>query len=1504
MGAGKSVVVMADSSLNITLKSIRKFSGSDYREWRSKIRQAIGFHKPGMLPVLDGTSCPQPTGSNADDIADWKQNNGHLFSILFFATEGSAHLTVRTHEGTSAQGSLGDGAAAWAALSARFDANTKEARRACREQLLTTVMRPGADPADFFSRMDETRLRLKDMGEIFPDESYEDLLLRALPKEYDFVRQTSHRDRSFGLAEIRTTVTNMYIDELSRKSSTPSVSGRGVAMPAGSAGVQCHACHEYGHYRNKCPQRPQQQKQQQSSNGAKGKKVWKKGGGGDPPPKWCSFHKTTTHSDAECLKQQARNSQHQAQANFANLGSVRLAQCDNSGVPTFGFSYSTVGGSAAAAASSTKPAADAETAIQLGPPVSEILKNNHDSAPGLFGAFGASYMTTSPALAASGPGPGSQITMMVDSGASEHFLDPLLIPGLRGLMSDYCSLDVPHKIVTAGQYVLEGIAKGTVRGHVIDVSGRENLFAFPAIVVPGLGRNLFSVAMSSTAGVVAVFDSVQPRLEIADVVLPMARLGDDHTLYSFSMDLVRDSAGAAMRAESADLWHRRMGHINSKSMAVLRGVPDNGVEYDGDVAACDVCAIGKSAQQAHPKRASYDVQQPFQLVTSDLMGPIVPEALGGFRYANKFVDQRTKWGEIVLLKTKEDAVDALQLFVQTVVIPDGWRLQRLRTDKGTEFTAEAFRKYCREIGVKLEFASTNTPQQIGANERIGRTLSGVVRCLLADSGLPHFLWGELMQTAVYLRNRVPHSALKNVTPYKTLHGKDASLGHLRAIGARAFVHVETHARKLDPRAWEGRLVGYSLDSTSFRIYNPEKRNVRESRNVVFIETPSFMPEPDLDSVSGFDEGKFTYDEHDDLVRDVRNYTSCLDLSTPPVDTTTADTPTIDLAARIRTTTARDLRVTPASPVGSSTTPAPAAAGPSSEPAPSARTIRELKKLALFTQGNFQDVAHRDGLHNLVEYAYTATNTQLRSSSEGEQTRVIPNTFKEAMGLPEAQQWKDASEKEIKSLQDLNVYKLVPLSDVPSGKTVIGTKWVYKVKPDNTFKARLVAQGWNQVPGRDCGSTFAPVCRLQSIRMVLALAAEKDWEVIQLDVKTAFLYADIEEDVFVEMAPGYATTDKNGVRFVMKLEKSLYGLAQSPLNWWKTIDPRLIEIGFAPLKSDPCVYIYDRDGVVIIITLYVDDLLVAGGNMQVIQTIKSKLMDKFKMSDMGDVSLVLGMEVKRDRKNGSISISQEQYTKSILAHFGMANCKPVSTPGFGPELSVKQPEETLLNKEDTQRYQAITGSIMYLAQITRYDVMYSTCQLARAMSKPSKVHMGAAKHLLRYLAGSTDFTIVYKKGGFKLTAFSDANWGNNPDNGKSTSCYLIMMSRAPVSFKTGPQSLTAMSTMEAELVAAALAMKEAVFCSNMMVELGFRGDFGQVPLYIDNTATLHVIGNRTYSSRTKHIALRFFYIRELVKDGIVSIHYIPTELQLADIGTKHLSKHRLQFLLNKIRNFGA
>ena len=183
-------------------------------------------------------------------------------------------------------------------------------------------------------------------------------------------------------------------------------------------------------------------------------------------------------------------------------------------------------------------------------------------------------------------------------------------------------------------------------------------------------------------------------------------------------------------------------------------------------------------------------------------------------------------------------------------------------------------------------------------------------------------------------------------------------------------------------------------------------------------------------------------------------------------------------------------------------------------------------------------------------------------------------------------------------------------------------------------------------------------------------------------------------------------------------------------------------------------------------------------------------------------------------------------------------------------------------------------------------------------------MGVAKYLLRYLAGSADFSITYKQGGFRLAVFSDSNWGISPINGRFTSSYIVMLSNAQISFKVGLQKLTVQSTMETELVAVALTTKEAMFCSNMMLELGSDESFGSVSLYIGTTSVLHVTGNRIYSPRAKHVALRYFFVQELVEEDKIGIHYVKMEDQLADIGTKHLSKHRHRNLIKLINEFRA
>eukprot|EP00752_Nemacystus_decipiens_P010530 g9376.t2 len=885
---------MAESSSSGLLRSLIKDSGTcagnpGFREWKLKLREAINFHSSELLSVLNGTARPTETATSMDAVAAWDKANSRPYSLLFFATTGPAQQTVRTQAGKEPN-STGNGAAAWKALNARFDAHTQEARRACHRDLFNLRHNAGQDPIDFFTKGWDLRLRLKVLGEEVSDDVYLDIMLSGLTEapEFKFIREIHYRSEFTSVDRLQETANRFYVDKQSRNESGPVVSGRGAAMAAASSTDQCHHCKAYGHFQRDCPQ--QVRKNRSSQRGKKPGKH-KRGSGGSGQPKWCSYHNTTSHSDAECHKQLALRTNKQkelqglaanlallqsaAHAGFSNPGGAHLVQSSPAAAaaapaplaqsspaaaapaptepPSFGFSYSALISSLPETGS--KPAA------------SSLPPQDHRLPSGFFGAFMATPAELSLAPFRSD---GSSIRMVVDSGATGNYLDPALTPGLRSRMRDVEDLRVPHTIVAAGQQLLHGVTAGTILGTVTDDSGNDRHVSLRIVLVPRLGTNLFSVTAAMLNGVASLFYPTCPRLESEGLVIPMQSHGVDGStgklvcsiqvrLRAGTADL-NAPAGLALKVESASLWHRRMGHINAKSLDVLRK-QSAGVEYAGDLKDCSVCPLGKSAQQPHAKQAACGVLRPFQLVTVDTLGPFTPVALGGFKYAVKFVDQQTKWKEVVLTKDKTHAVDALELFNKGTVIPTGERIHCIRADQGTEFTSAVYRQYCQDVGIQLQFASPNTPQQIGANERAGRTIVNIVRCMFADSTLPNFLWGELMQTAVYLSNRTPHAALHNGTPYKALYGKEAYLGHVRDIGSRAFVHEETHTRKLEHRAWEGRLVGYSTDSKSYRVYNAATRRVRVSRNVVFIETPPAPPSLDE---RGFDDGEFNYGDHDEM----------------------------------------------------------------------------------------------------------------------------------------------------------------------------------------------------------------------------------------------------------------------------------------------------------------------------------------------------------------------------------------------------------------------------------------------------------------------------------------------------------------------------------------------------------------------------------------------------------------------------------------------------------------
>lgn len=335
-------------------------------------------------------------------------------------------------------------------------------------------------------------------------------------------------------------------------------------------------------------------------------------------------------------------------------------------------------------------------------------------------------------------------------------------------------------------------------------------------------------------------------------------------------------------------------------------------------------------------------------------------------------------------------------------------------------------------------------------------------------------------------------------------------------------------------------------------------------------------------------------------------------------------------------------------------------------------------------------------------------------------------------------------------------------EFPRGVKPIGVKWVFRTKLNENgdvekYKARLVAKGYAQRYGVDYTKVFAPVARLDTIRVILAVAAQCGWEVFQRDVKSAFLHGELKEEVFVQQHEGFIKKGEEGK--VYKLKKVLYGLKQAPRAWYSKIEAYFMREGFEKCSSEHTMFTKSKGGKILIVSLYVDDLIFTGSDMSMCDEFKSSMMMEFDMSDLGKMRHFLGVEVLQN--SSGIFICKRRYAREVLARFGMANNNAVKNP-IVPGTKLSKDEGGI--KVDGTLFKQVVGSLMYLT-VTRPDLMYGVSLISRFMSSPTMSHWSAAKKILRYLKGTTELGIFYKKGEgiSKLLAFTDSGYAGDLDD---------------------------------------------------------------------------------------------------------------------------------------------
>ncbi|GJZ46052.1 putative RNA-directed DNA polymerase [Tanacetum coccineum] len=718
--------------------------------------------------------------------------------------------------------------------------------------------------------------------------------------------------------------------------------------------------------------------------------------------------------------------------------------------------------------------------------------------------------------------------------------------------------------------------------------------------------------------------------------------------------------------------------------------------------------------------------------------------------------------------------------------------------------------------------------------------------------LPTSFWGEALNTAVHVINLTPCVPLRFDVPDRVWSGKDVSYRHLRVFGCKASVHIPKDERsKLDVKGKPCVFLGYGQDEFGYRLYDPVQKKLVRSRDVVFEEDQTLK---DVENAE-----RETIPQHNDDLIDLdpvppKHFDSQFGDDIQNDEEHDEEQGADDVDAQEQPNLDEDVH--PELPV------------PDMPPfLPLRRSTRDH---------------HPSTRYSAHEYVLLTDGGE-------------PECYAEAMEDEHKKEWFEAMEDEMNSLHENNTFELVKL---PKGKRALKNKWVYKLKTEEhtsrpRYKARLVVKGFSQKRGIDFDEIFSPVVKMGSIRVVLGLAASLDLEVEQMDVKTAFLHGDLDKEIYMEQPEGFQVKGKEG--YVCRLQKSLYGLKQAPRQWYKKFESVIGKQGYRKTSSDHCVFFQKfGDDDFIILLLYVDDMLIVGKNIGRIAQLKRDLSKSFSMKDLGPAKQIIGIRIFRDRGAKKLHISQEQYIEKVLCRFNMDKAKVVSSPlTTNFKLTDKDCPSSKKNIEKMDRvpYASAVGSLMYAMVCTRPDLAHAVGVVSRFLSNPGKKHWEAVKWIFRYLRGTSKLGITFGNRKPMLVGFTDSDMAGNKDNMKSTSGYLMTFAGGAVSWQSRLQKCVALSTTEAEYVAATEACKELLWLKRFLQELGFKQQ--RYAVLCDNQSTIHLAKNSMFHKRTKHIDIRYHWIRDAIEDGMFELNKVHTDDNASDMLTKAVAREKLK-----------
>ena len=1036
-------------------------------------------------------------------------------------------------------------------------------------------------------------------------------------------------------------------------------------------------------------------------------------------------------------------------------------------------------------------------------------------------------------------------------------------------------------------------------------SGSGWIFGFKFHYCPEIGANLLSQGHLQRLGYKFAFPQLQCAITNPQGNVVMEAKLNPSNVYSFDCPL--NSARNALRNEGrltepiaqvflcggkptnlAKHLYQKCGHPNLR--LIQRMLKDGGytkiksvpASHFASFPACKGCVLGKGSRipkntaGAQPGRPQ--PMRPFQVCSLDLSGRISTKGLNNngaavYEYFGVLVDHFSGAKFALPCATRETIDKQVREFEEKKIKPFGFKLNHLEILHGdNEFDTAGVHALAAEKGFVFTFTVPHNSFLNPHAERGVGTLSMRSRTVILDSDIPNRFWPQALAYSEACELRLPQLDIKTgrwESPLERITGKRPNFSHLHRFGSRCWAGKEGQELKKGQRfsavKWPCVYMGPSQSRPGGHfVYNEIKKKFFDRFNVVFDEGPTW-------SQHGLSTKKQLLDGlPKDLKDQLAPATTDFD-----VEDIAKDDP-VTRPSRSRNPTPRFAPMFTFKTISDDEEKTTAAM---SKPAEESKTAP----------------AHHE--YSLCEVAYKA----FAAAEELVSKVLTPATFKQAMASPQRAHWLAGTKSELQSLRQYGVYTI---KQVPPGTPLIQTKWVYRIKTDEhgkvtRYKVRLVAKGFTQREGIHFKATFAPVARLASFRTLLAVAANLGLTLRQLDFTCAYLHADLHEELWIRPPPGIQVPAGYG----WKLNKALYGLRQAGREWYITLDKTIQSFGFHRCNADPCVYIRVNPNdptKLVILLVYVDDVIMASNWPEAADKLVTELNKKFNVKDLGFLKWFLGMLITRDPKTGAIHISQAQYTEQLLKRFGFWDSKAQATPADPAKPLTNLPakyEPTPAEAAEISKfpYREVIGSLLYAACVTRADISAVVGFLARAMSAPRLVHVQAAKRCMRYLRGTINHGLTYRKTSKPLFAHVDSNWAGD-DERRSTSGYVFWLAGSLISWASKKQRSVSISSCEAEYYAASLAAAEAKWLRTLLAELQ-QVCRKATTIYEDNTGCIRLSKDPCSHTKSKHIAIRHHFVREAVEANIVELIYIKTTDNIADLFTKVLGKTNFKKFAN-------